>query len=116
MQPVPQPSSQSLDDLYAKLLDDLHRAFLAANTPAAKAEIDGASTIVADALTALNGADLSARDAAFAAARTKVASANERLETLQQQISSMVSKVSTADAIVSDVTNVILAAGKIFKP
>jgi hypothetical protein len=114
VQPVPTSSSQPLNDVYAKLLDDLNSASFAAKTTDAKEQLGEAARIVAEAVAALDGADLSARNASYDAAKAKVASTNKQLETLQQQIDGIVSKVSTAKAIMSDVAEVVSVTAKLF--
>lgn len=114
MQPAPISPSQQLNDAYSKLLDDLNDAFWAANTLEAKDQIKGFSEIVTDVITTLDATDLSTRDAQFAAAQTQVTSVNKQLQTLQQQINGIISKINTATAIVSDVTQAISLAAKVF--
>ena|ERR1022692_2232810 len=112
--PLPPASKQDLNDAYADLLDHLNEAYWAAGTREAKERIKRMIDAVTDAVTALDAADLTARDAAYTALNTKVVAVNGQLQTLQKEINGIVSKINAAKAIVEDITKVISVAAKVF--
>jgi peptidoglycan hydrolase CwlO-like protein len=113
MQPAP-ASSLTLNEVFAELLDDLNRAYWAASTLAAKDQIKGVLEIVADAITTIDATDLSTKNAAYAALGTEVVSVNKQLQKLQAEIDGLISDIKTATAVVSDITQAVSVAAKMF--
>ena len=113
-QPLPSPSKQDLNDAYSDLLDDLNEAYWAAASLDAKDQIKGVIDIVTDALTALDAADLTVRDAAYAALSNQVASVNGQLEALQAKINGIINRINVATSVITDITNVVSLAAELF--
>lgn len=109
----PQYTKQDLNDAYSALLNDLNDAYWAASDVNAKDEIYGLIEAINTILTEMDAVDLESRDAAYTALLQKVTTVNKGLQVLQKQIDSIIKKISTAAAIVSDVTKVLTVAAKV---
>lgn len=110
---APQYTKQDLDDAYSVLLNDLNDAYWAAGDLTAKDQIYGLIEALNAMLTELDAADLESRDAAYAALLQQVTVVNKGLQSLQKQIDSIIKKINTAAAIISDVTKVLTIAAKV---
>lgn len=111
--PAPQPTAQDLNDAYSQLLNDLDTAFFAASL-ADQQQLKPIMDAVTDVITALNAADFSSRDAAFTVLSNQVKKANTQLQTLQQQINGVISRITTAATIVNGITKVVGLAAQAF--
>jgi hypothetical protein len=109
----PQPAKQDLINAYSDLLGDLNDAYWAASSLDVKDQLYGIIEVVTSLVTQLVATDLASRDAAYAALVAQVSSTNKKLDALQQQINSMISRINTATTIVSDVAKVLAVAAKV---
>jgi hypothetical protein len=112
----PRPTAQDLQDLndaYSDLLDHLNDAYWAASSLEAKDQLYGAIEATSDLVTQLEAADLTSRDSKYLTLVANVTNVNKQLETLQGKINSLISRINTSAAIVSDVAKVLALAGKL---
>jgi len=111
--PTGQPTTQDLSNAYSDLLDDLNEAYWAASSIDVKDRLYGMIEAISDIISALDKADFESRDATYASLAAKVTDINKQLAKLQTQIGSMISRINTAAAIVSDVAKALTLAEKI---
>lgn len=107
-------TKQDLEDAYASLLNDLNEAYWAANDLSVKDQIYGFIEEVTKILAQLDAVDLEKRDAAYSGLLQQVKAVNKGLQDLQQQINTIIRRISTAATIISDVAKVLTVAAKVF--
>jgi allophanate hydrolase subunit 1 len=108
------PGQQDLDNAYSILLGDLNQAYWAADSMDVKDQLYGIIEIVTSLITQLVATDLETRNAAYDALLARVGTVNKELKTLQEQINSLINRISTAAAIVSDIAKVLSVAATVF--
>ena len=109
-----QSPQQELEDAYSSLLNSLNEAYWAAGDLNAKDKIYGQSEAVSNLLTQLDAADLEVRDGNYAAISAQVTAVNKGLQSLQNQISTIINRINTASTVAGDVAKVLTAAGNVF--
>jgi len=109
----PPPAAQDLSNAYSALLRDLNDAYWVASSLEVKDQLYGIIEVVTSLITQLVATDLASRDAAYAALVAQVATVNTKLDALQKQINSMISRINTAATIVSDIAKVLAVAARV---
>jgi chromosome segregation ATPase len=110
---APAYTKDDLKSAYSSLLKDLNDAYWAAADLTAKDQIYANIETVTSVLSQLNAADLQARNSQYTALSQQVATVNKALTELQQQINTIISRISTAATIASDITKVLDIATKV---
>lgn len=108
------PEQQNLSNSYSTLLGDLNQAYWAADSLDEKDQLYSIIEVVTNLITQLNAADLATRDAAYNALKSQVATVNKQLTDLQGKINQLINRISTAAAIISDITQVLTFAAQVF--
>lgn len=110
----PQPQQGDIYTAYKNLYDSLNDAYWAASTIEAKDRIAGQRDQVYTVIMDLVADDIKSRTADFQALRTKVNDVNKRLKVLSDEIAQLVARVSTANAVVSGIAQVLGLSLKFF--
>jgi hypothetical protein len=101
---------QELRDTYQTLYKSLTEAYWVASTVTDKDRIRGTADAVYDLLSELTREEIKSRGKAFENLRTNITLINDRLQTLQSDITKIVHNVDVASRLTTNIAKAITAA------
>jgi hypothetical protein len=110
----PDPQQSEIYAAFKRLYDSLNDAYWAASTTEAKDRISGERDEVYLVIMDLVAEDIRSRTAEFQALSAKVAGVNNRLEALSKDIANLVARITTVNAVVADIAQVVSLARAFF--